>query len=69
MARARRSGAIPDRARRDFKPFNPQTRQAPLPARGADPNAKTKKGATILQAAIDSNQPEIAALLRKHGAK
>ena len=40
-----------------------------LLSRGADPNARNRKGASVLQSAIENNQPEIAAILRRHGAR
>jgi ankyrin repeat protein len=40
-----------------------------LIARGADVNAKDKKGQTALSLAIQNNMPEIAGILRKAGAK
>ena len=40
-----------------------------LIAKGADVNAKTKRGDTPLDVAILLNQPEIADIIRKHGGK
>ena len=40
-----------------------------LIAKGADVNAKDDEGGTPLDLAIEDNYPEIADLLRKHGAK
>jgi ankyrin repeat protein len=40
-----------------------------LLAHGADPNARNRKGASVLQSTVENNQPEIAAILKRHGAK
>jgi ankyrin repeat protein len=40
-----------------------------LLARGADPNTSNRKGTTALQSATENNQPEIAAILKRHGAR
>ena len=40
-----------------------------LIAKGADVNAKSKKGRTPIDSAIKRNETEITELLRKHGGK
>ena len=40
-----------------------------LLSRGADPNTSNSKGTSALQSAIENNQPEIAAILKRHGAR